>query len=44
MSGYADQAVFRGGGRNPGAGFIQKPFNGEALARGVRETLERTAA
>jgi CheY-like chemotaxis protein len=43
MSGYTDDAVFRGGGRSPGTGFIQKPFDGQALAGSVREALEQRA-
>jgi PAS domain S-box-containing protein len=43
MSGYSDDAVFRSGGRAPGTGFIQKPFDGEALGHGVRDALECAA-
>jgi len=39
MSGYADDVVIRSGGPEPGTAFIQKPFDGEELARCVRDVL-----
>jgi PAS domain S-box-containing protein len=40
MSGYADNAVVREGLRHPSAGFIEKPFSPETLAREVRRALD----
>jgi len=40
MSGYADEAVTRGGELDPGAAFIEKPFSANDLARQVRRTLD----
>jgi CheY-like chemotaxis protein len=39
MSGYADEAIVRHGVLEPGTHFLQKPFNGDDLARAVRDTL-----
>ena len=39
ISGYADNAVWREGGLEPGGAFLQKPFSPEALAGKVREVL-----
>jgi len=39
MSGYADGALHRGL-LEPGAAFLQKPFDSDALARRVREVLD----
>jgi FixJ family two-component response regulator len=44
MSGYAENAVVREGLRQPGAGFIEKPFSPEALAREVRSALDAAPA
>jgi two-component system, cell cycle sensor histidine kinase and response regulator CckA len=41
MSGYLDDAVVRHGVVDAGLDFIQKPFAPQALARKVREILER---
>jgi PAS domain S-box-containing protein len=40
MSGYSDSLVFRFGLLQDGAGFLQKPFSPDALARKVRELLD----
>ncbi len=40
MSGYAENAVVREGLRHPSAGFIEKPFSPETLAREVRRALD----
>jgi PAS domain S-box-containing protein len=39
ISGYTDYAGLQLGGLDTGAGFLQKPFSPEALARKVREVL-----
>ena len=41
MSGYTDATAHSQGGLPEGAAFIQKPFAPSALARSVREVLER---
>ena len=42
MSGYAENAIVREGLRHPSAGFIEKPFSPETLAREVRRALDTT--
>jgi len=39
-SGYSDEAVVRHGEIRPGAGYLQKPFTPDSLARKVREVLD----
>jgi len=41
ISGYADRAAARHGTIQPGAAYLEKPFSLEALARKVREVLDR---
>ena len=41
MSGYTDDAVMRHGVLEPGATYVQKPFTPDAIARKVREVLDR---
>jgi len=41
ISGYADQAAARHGTIEPGAAYLEKPFSLDALARKVREVLDR---
>jgi DNA-binding NtrC family response regulator len=43
MSGYTDDAITRHGVLEPGFVFVQKPFTPDALARTVREVLDRDA-
>ena len=44
MSGYTEDSILQQGLRKPTVGFIGKPFRPEALARKVREMLDRGAA
>lgn len=44
MSGYTDDAVFRGGTGSPPDAFLQKPFTPGTLARRVREVLDAERA
>jgi len=39
MSGYTDNSIAQNGTLEPGAHFIQKPFNAEALLRKIKEIL-----
>ncbi len=41
MSGYSDEAVYRHGELSPNAAFIEKPFTDRALARKIRDVLDR---
>jgi len=41
MSGYTDDAVTRHGVLEPGSAYVQKPFTPDAIARKVRELLDR---
>jgi len=41
MSGYTDEAVTRHGVLQPGSTYVQKPFTPDAIARKVREVLDR---
>jgi PAS domain S-box-containing protein len=41
MSGYTDDAVTRHGVLEPGSAYVQKPFTPDAIARRVREVLDR---
>jgi YesN/AraC family two-component response regulator len=41
MSGYTDDAIARHGVLDPGTVLLQKPFTPAALARKVREVLDR---
>jgi len=41
MSGYTDDAVTRHGVLEPGSAYVQKPFTPDAIARKVREVLNR---
>ncbi len=41
MSGYTDDAIVRHGMLEPGLAYLQKPFRPDALARKVREVLNR---
>jgi CheY-like chemotaxis protein len=40
MSGYTDDAIVRYGVLNAGVAYLQKPFDGEALGRKVRQVLD----
>jgi DNA-binding response OmpR family regulator len=42
MSGYTDDVVIRDGGLDAATDFIQKPFDGDGLARRVRDVLDRS--
>jgi CheY-like chemotaxis protein len=42
MSGYTEDSILQQGLRKPTVGFIGKPFRPEALARKVREMLDRS--
>ena len=44
MSGYAENAMVREGLRQPSAGFVEKPFSPETLAREVRRALDAPSA
>jgi two-component system cell cycle sensor histidine kinase/response regulator CckA len=44
MSGYTDHAIVHQSALEPGAEFLQKPFTPSALARRVREVLDRQRA
>jgi PAS domain S-box-containing protein len=44
MSGYAQSALARGGRLDEGVNFITKPFTSDALARIVREVLDRSGS
>jgi two-component system cell cycle sensor histidine kinase/response regulator CckA len=44
MSGFTDDEVVRRGLLEPGAPFLQKPFDAAALGRRVREVLDARAA
>lgn len=41
MSGYTDDAVMRHGVLEPGSTYVQKPFTPDAIARKVREVLDK---
>jgi len=41
MSGYSNGAVSRQGALAPGVTLLEKPFTGDALARAVREAIDR---
>ena len=41
MSGYTDDAVMRHGVLQPGSTYMQKPFTPDAIARKVREVLDK---
>jgi two-component system, cell cycle sensor histidine kinase and response regulator CckA len=44
MSGYAQNALAHGGRLNEGVNFIAKPFTSDALAKIVREVLDRSGS
>jgi two-component system cell cycle sensor histidine kinase/response regulator CckA len=41
ISGYTDEAIVHHGIQQSGAAFLQKPFLPDALARKVREVLDK---
>jgi DNA-binding NarL/FixJ family response regulator len=41
MSGYPDRAIVNHGMLGPGDAYVAKPFTTEAIARKVREVLEK---